>query len=664
MHHAPPTERVHPERHVHHNHHEAMIRDFRRRFIVSALLTIPILILSPLIQSLLGYSLRFPGDSLVLLLLSSIVYAYGGWPFLKGMVEELRKRTPGMMVLIGVAITAAYIYSMLTVLILPGKMFFWELATLIDIMLLGHWVEMRSILSASRALEEMARLLPSTAHLVKSGNEIVEVSIEDLKPGDRVLVKPGEKIPVDGIVVEGRTLVNEAMLTGESKPVEKSSGDEVIAGSINGGGSIIVEVKKTGAETYLAQIIKLVKEAQEAKSKTQNLADKAARLLTIAALAGGLITFMAWYLGFRDVTFSLERAVTVMVITCPHALGLAIPLVVAVSAALAAKHGILIRNRTAFESARELDAIVFDKTGTLTKGEFGVTDVISFEGGEDYVLSLAASLEVRSEHPIAQGILKAARERGVPLRDVAEFKAIPGKGVEGIINGRKIRVVSPGFLKENGITLSDERLDRVIERGETLVFILDDMKSVGAIALGDSIRPESREAIDSLKKMGLRCMMLTGDNRGVAEWVARELGLDKYFAEVLPHEKVEVIKQLQREGLKVAMVGDGVNDAPALVQADVGIAIGAGTDVAIESADIILARNDPRDIPTIIKLAKSTYGKMFQNLIWAAGYNVVAVPLAAGILYWAGVLLSPAMGAVLMSISTVIVAVNAKLLKL
>ena len=647
-----------------HEHHEQMIKDYWRRFIISTILTVPIIFLSPLIQEILGYSVKFPGDILVLFLLSSMVYFYGGWPFLKGLVEELRRRTPGMKVLIGIAISAAYIYSSLTVFLIPGKLFFWELATLIDIMLLGHWVEMRSILSASRALEEMARLLPSTAHIIGPDGQIREVRIEELKPGDKVLVKPGEKIPVDGTVLDGSTSVNEAMLTGESKPVEKRPGDKVIAGSINGEGSIIIKVERTGAETYLAQIIELVREAQETKSRTQDLANKASKWLTIIALTGGTITFLVWLYLVNDPTFSLERAVTVMVITCPHALGLAVPLVIAISASLAAKNGMLIRNRTAFETARMIDAVVFDKTGTLTKGEFGVTKIVAVNGDEGELLSIAASLESHSEHPIAQGIVRAAKEKGIRLMEVDDFRAIPGKGVEGVVNGRNVKIVSPGYLKENGIEFDNDAIREVLERGETVVFILDGEKPLGAISLGDTIRPESREAIRKLKNMGVKCMMLTGDNKSVASWVAKELGLDEFFAEVLPHQKVDVIKSLQSKGLKVAMVGDGVNDAPALVQADVGIAIGAGTDVAIESADIILVRNDPRDVASLIKLARATYRKMLQNLFWATGYNVVAIPLAAGILYGAGILLTPAMAAILMSLSTVIVAINAKFLKM
>lgn len=647
--------------HKAHDHHAHMAEDFKKRFIISSILTIPILLLSPFIQSIFGFRISFAGDFVVLYILSSIVYLYGGYPFLKGLVDELKKKNPGMMTLVAVAISVAYFYSSAVVFGLKGKVFFWELATLIDIMLLGHWIEMKSVLGASRALEEMVKLMPSHTHLIKDG-EIVDVPIHELKPGDRVIVKPGEKIPVDGVVVDGTTTVNEAMLTGESKPMEKKPGDEVIGGSINGEGSIVVEVRKVGKDSYLSQVVELVKQAQESKSRTQDLANRAAFVLTIVALSAGLITLLAW-LNYADLAFAIERAVTVMVIACPHALGLAVPLVVAVSTSIAARSGLLIRDRSAFEKAKDIQAVVFDKTGTLTEGRFGVTDIIAFSDvNEDEVLGIAASLEIRSEHPIAKGIVDSAKERGVDIRDVEEFRAIPGKGVEGVVNGRTFRVVSPGYLKEKGISIEDERIERIASEGKTFVFVMENDAVLGAIALADRIRPESREAIKKLKSMGIKCMMLTGDNRFVASWVARELELDDFFAEVLPHEKAEMIKKVQNQGLTVAMVGDGVNDAPALAQADVGIAIGAGTDVAIETADIILVRNDPRDVVDIITLSKATYRKMFQNLLWATGYNAIAIPLAAGILYSAGVILTPAVGAILMSLSTVIVAINAKFL--
>lgn len=646
----------------HRTHHHAL-EDFRRRFIVSIILTVPILLLSPPVQALLGIEIVFPGSDYLLLALATVIYLYGGWPFLSGIVSELRARMPGMMTLIAVAITVAYVYSSAIVLgIIGGEGFFWELATLIDIMLLGHWVEMRSVLGASQALEELVRVMPSEAHLLRdAGTE--DVPVDRLVPGDRVLVRPGEKVPVDGVVVEGATSVNEAMLTGESKPVEKRPGSEVIGGAINGEGSIVVEVKKTGAETYLAQVIDLVRKAQESRSRTQDLADRAAFLLVVIALSVGAVTFAAWLALGEGTGFAVERAATVMVITCPHALGLAVPLVVAVSTALAAQSGFLIRDRSAFERAKDLQAVVFDKTGTLTEGRSGVTDILTFGGRtEDDVISTAASVEAHSEHPIARGVVRNAEERGLSVLPIEGFRAIPGVGVEGEVGGRAVRVVGPGYLAERGMTAGDERVEALQRQGKTVVFLLEDDRLTGALALADIIRPESKEAIARLKGMGIRCMMLSGDNRDVVSWVAGELGLDEYFAGVLPHEKAEKIREVQQR-YRVAMVGDGINDAPALVQADVGIAIGAGTDVAVESADIVLVKSDPRDAAAVIGLAKKTYRKMVENLLWATGYNAVAIPLAAGVLFGAGIVLTPAAGAVLMSASTVIVAINARLLR-
>nr|WP_282570285.1 copper-translocating P-type ATPase [Methanoculleus sp. 7T] len=644
-------------------HHHAL-EDFRRRFVISTILTIPILLLSAPVQSLLGITITFPGSDYLLLGLATAVYLYGGWPFLAGIVSELRARMPGMMTLIAVAITVAYVYSSAVVLgIVGGEGFFWELATLIDIMLLGHWVEMRSVLGASRALEELVRVMPSEAHLVRDGGT-EDVPVDRLAPGDRVLVRPGEKVPVDGVVIEGATSVDEAMLTGESKPVEKRPGDEVIGGAINGEGSVVVEVRKTGAETYLAQVIDLVRKAQESRSRTQDLANRAAFLLVVIALSVGAVTFAVWLILGEGAGFAVERAATVMVIACPHALGLAVPLVVAVSTALAAQSGFLIRDRTAFERAKDLQAVIFDKTGTLTQGRFGVTDILTFGGAaEEDVVRTAASVEAHSEHPIARGVVRTAEERGLSLLPLENFRAIPGKGVEAAADGRVVRVVSPGYLAEQGIASGDARVGALQRQGKTVVFLLEDGRLTGALALADIIRPESEEAIRRLKGMGIRCMMLTGDNPDVAAWVAGELGLDEFFAGVLPHEKAEKVQEVQRR-YRVAMVGDGINDAPALVQADVGIAIGAGTDVAVESADIVLVRNDPRDAAAVIDLSKKTYRKMFENLLWATGYNAVAIPLAAGVLFGAGIVLTPAAGAVLMSASTVIVAVNARLLRI
>jgi Cu2+-exporting ATPase len=653
----------------HGNHHTHMLEDFRRRFIVSIILTVPVLLLSPTIQNFFKFELRVPGADLITFLLSSVVYFYGGYPFLKGIKDELAEKSPGMMTLIAIAISVAYFYSSAVVFGLHGEVFFWELVTLIDVMLLGHWLEMRSVMGASRALEELIKIMPSVAHLKQNG-EFIDVSVDQLKIGDEVLVKPGEKVPVDGAVVDGTSSVNESMLTGESKPVTKKPGNDVIGGSINGEAAFVVKVEKIGKDTYLNQVVELVRTAQESKSKTQDLANRAAMYLTIIALTVGTLTFTLWLLFGQQLVFALERAVTVIVITCPHALGLAIPLVVAVSTSIAAKSGLLIRDRQAFEKARNLQAIIFDKTGTLTEGRFGVTDIISLSGEESgtedankRILSLAASLETSSEHPIARGILESAEERGLKPQSVEEFSSIPGKGIEGIMEGKKFLVVSPGYLEENGIALKNERIEKIKEQGKTVVFLIEGEKVLGALALADIVRKESREAISKLKDMGIKCLMLTGDNRYVAAWVSRELELDDYFAEVLPHEKAEKVKEVQKQYI-TGMVGDGVNDAPALAQADVGIAIGAGTDVAIETADIVLVKNDPRDVLDIIRLSKKTYSKMYQNLLWATGYNVFAIPLAAGVLYGYGILLSPAVGAVLMSLSTIIVAINAKTLKM
>ncbi|MGZ4904305.1 MAG: copper-translocating P-type ATPase [Halobacteriota archaeon] len=642
------------------------VADFRRRFWISLVVTIPILILSPSIQEFagVGQALRFPGDQYVLFVLASFVYFYGGYPFLKGIVNELRARLPGMMTLIAVAITTAYLYSTAITFGLSGGVLFWELSTLIDIMLLGHWIEMRSVMGASQALEELAKLMPSDAHKLLPDGSVRDIPLDSLVVGDRVLVRPGEKVPADGEVIDGETSVNESMLTGESKPVTKKPGTPVIGGAINGEGAITVEVKKTGKDSFLSQVIDLVKEAQQSKSRTQDLADRAALALVIIALAAGGVTFLVWQLLIAtSVDFGLERAVTVMVIACPHALGLAIPLVVAISTSLGAQNGLLVRNRAAFEQARNIQAIIFDKTGTLTEGRFGVTDVIPLTGGvnEQILLDYAAALEGRSEHPIARGIATSTSPSAL---HVESFRALPGRGVEGIVNGKKVQVVSPGYLKENALALTDERIERISAQGKTVVFVVIDGAVVGGIALADIVRPESKQAITKLKEMGIRSIMVTGDNRQVAQWVAGELGIDEYFAEVLPQDKVVKVKDVQSRGLVVAMVGDGVNDAPALAQADVGIAIGAGTDVAVETGDIILVRSTPLDAVAIVGLARSTFRKMVQNLGWATGYNAFAIPLAAGILYPVGIILTPAAGAVLMSASTVIVAINSRFLKL
>ncbi|MGE5796302.1 MAG: copper-translocating P-type ATPase [Ignavibacteria bacterium] len=654
------------EKHKGHSEHEGhSITDFKKRFWISLVVTIPILFLSHMLREFfgLGEALQFEGDIYILFILSSFVFFYGGFPFLKGIINELKYGKPGMMTLIALAITVAYVYSSAVVFGLEGDIFFWELATLIDIMLLGHWVEMRSIMGASRALEELVKLMPEEAHLIKDNGETIDISLEELKHQDKILIKPGEKIPADGRIIKGQTSVNESMLTGESTPVSKAEGDTVIGGAINGEGSIRIAVEKIGDEGFLSQVIKMVEEAQESKSKTQDLANRAAFWLTMLAIFGGVATMLVWLLAVGEsFNFALTRTVTVMIITCPHALGLAIPLVVAVSTTLSAKKGLLIRNRTAFENARDINAIVFDKTGTLTKGEFGVTDVIIFRDSlsKEEVIKYAASVEAESEHPIAKAIEHSSREKF----EVVNFNAIPGKGAEGSVNGKNIKVVSPGYLKDKKIEINNlQKINDLSAEGKTVVFLLINDEIIAAIALADIVREESKEAVRQLKEMGIKSIMLTGDNKNAAKWIADQVGIDEYFAEVLPDKKAEKIKEVQARGLKVAMTGDGVNDAPALAQANVGIAVGAGTDVAIETADIILVRSNPNDVVSLIKFARATYRKMVQNLLWATGYNIVAIPLAAGVLYSADIILSPALGAVLMSASTIVVAINAKLLK-
>jgi P-type Cu2+ transporter len=637
-----------------------MIDDFKRRFWVSLALTVPVLLLSPMIQDIFGFSLTFPGAPYVLFALSSVIFFYGGWPFLTGLRDELRTGKPGMMTLIGLAIGVAYFYSTATVFGLWGMDFFWELATLIVIMLLGHWLEMKSVSGASRALELLVEMMPAEAHLIRD-ESTVEVKLADLKRGDLILVKPGEKIPADGRIEQGESYLNESMLTGESQPVQKKTGDPVIGGSINGNGSLRVKVENTGAESYLSKVIGLVQEAQQSKSQTQNLADKAAFWLTIVALLFGFGTLFIWLAQGREFSFALERMVTVMVISCPHALGLAIPLVVAISTAMAARKGLLIRNRTAFENARRITTLVFDKTGTLTTGTFGVTRYESLDAQVDAnrVLALAGALESQSEHPIATGITRKAKEQTLTLPSIQNFQAITGKGISARVEGKEIKVVSPGYLREKGITLPQSVQN---QSDETVVYVLEGEKLLGFVALADQIRSESAEAIRTLKEHGIRTMMLTGDNATVAESVSKKLGLDGFFAEVLPHQKLEKIRELQAKGEFVAMTGDGVNDAPALAQADVGIAVGSGTDVAAETADIILVNSNPQDIASLILFGRATYRKMIQNLVWATAYNAITLPLATGFI--GGIMISPAIGAVFMSLSTIIVAINAQTLKL
>ena len=654
----------HEHRGGHQAHHEHMVQDFKHRFVVSLLVTLPVLILSPMLQSIFGFGrlVAFPGDMLILFGLSSVIFFYGGWPFLKGLVDELGKRQPGMMTLIALAIAVAYIYSSLVAFGLPGRVFFWELASLIDVMLLGHWIEMRSVMSASGALEKLVKLMPGDAHRLREDGTTEDVAVSELTVGDRVLVRPGEKIPVDGRVQDGVSSVNEAMLTGESSLVEKKQDDEVIGGAVNGDGSLTVEVTKTGDESFLSQVVSMVQKAQESKSRSQDLANTAAMVLTFIAIGAGALTLAVWFgIVGREFVFSLERTVTVMVITCPHALGLAVPLVVAVSTTLAANNGFLIRNRTQFEKARKIKAVLFDKTGTLTKGEFGVDEVIVFQDdwSEQQILQTAASVENNSEHPIARGIVEAADSSSA----VSDFEAIPGKGAQGRVQDQLVQVVSQAYLDEQSIDYQEEPVARQTSQGKTLVFVIVDGLAAGAVALADIVREESRKAVSSLKQMGVKVMMITGDNERVAEWVAKELELDDWFAGVLPDKKTDRVKEVQAQGLTVAMVGDGVNDAPALAQADVGIAIGAGTDVAMETADIVLVRSNPEDVVSLLTLSQATYRKMVQNLFWATGYNAVAIPLAAGVLAFAGIILNPAIGALIMSVSTIIVAINAKLLK-
>lgn len=650
-----------PMGHAEHDPHRMMIEDFKRRFWVSMVLTVPILLLSPMIQMWMGFELRFPGDWMLLFAISTVVFIYGGSPFLKGAIGEFRTLSFGMMTLIALAITVAYVFSSAVVFGFPGEDFFWELATLIDIMLLGHWMEMKSVLGASKALQLLVSMMPAEAHRVVDG--IVEdISLEDLQKGDIILVRPGEKVPADGVVTDGESYLNESMLTGESKPVKKEKFSEVIGGSVNGNGSIHVKVEHTGKDSYLSKVIKLVEEAQKTKSKTQHLADRAAKILTVVAVVVGVGTLVVWLLLGASFNFAVERMVTVMVISCPHALGLAVPLVVAISTAISAQHGLLIRNRTAFENARLITAMIFDKTGTLTKGEFGVTRIETLDPAVDKetLLRTAAALELNSEHPIAVGIIRKAKEQKLDIPNAEGFQALTGKGIEATVDGRDVKVVSPGFLRDASIEIPENAYS---DAAETVVFVLLDDRLAGFIALADEVREESAGAIRAFKDLGVKVLMATGDNEKVAKAVSDKMGLDGYYAEVLPHQKVDLVKELQTKGEFVSMTGDGVNDAPALAQADIGIAVGSGTDIAAETADIILVNSNPKDILNLINFGRATYNKMIQNLLWATGYNVVAIPLAAGVLYQWGFVLNPAIGAVFMSLSTIIVALNAQLLK-
>lgn len=648
--------------HMHDKHAGHHTEDFLKRFWICMVLTIPLLLLSHMIQQWLGFTITFSGDKYVLLGLGCVIYFYGGMPFLKGMVREIRDKAIGMMTLVALAISVAFIYSVAVAFGLKGMDFFWELATLIDIMLLGHWLEMRSQMAASRALESLVALLPAKVH-VRRGNEVIDIDLKELKNDDIAVIKPGEKIPADGLVIDGNSYVNESMLTGESAPVQKKKDDQVIGGSINGDGSIQVKITGTGNDSYLNKVITMVQSAQSAKSGTQNLADKVAKWLTIISITIGLGTFVYWFSVEGSLEFALERMVTVMVTACPHALGVAIPLVVAISTTASATHGLLIRNRTAFENARKLTTIIFDKTGTLTKGSHEVQKIISLGGDftADDILNYAAAVQQNSEHHIAHGLLRKQKEKGTQLWNVSDFAYMQGVGVSGIVNGKRVLSVGPNYFIQNKIP-PPEIPAEVNQAIETVSFLLIENKPSGIITLADSIRDTSAEAIRTLKEMNISSFLLTGDNEKIAEGVAKQLGMDGYMANVLPHEKQNKLKEFQDKGEVVAMTGDGVNDAPALAQADVGIAVGSGTDVAAETADIILVNSDPLDVAQMIAFGKATYRKMVQNLGWAVGYNVIAIPLAAGVAYPYFVL-SPAMGAVLMSLSTVVVAFNAQLLK-
>ena len=651
--------------HVDHSGHEEM---FRRRFWVSLVLTIPVLLYSPIIQEWLGFSMpQFTGSDWIAPIFAVAIFLYGGLPFLQMAEPEIQNRQPGMMLLISLAITVAFLYSLFAVVTGSSMGFFWEMATLIDIMLLGHWLEMRSVRQASGALNELAKLMPDTAERLHPDGTTETVQVGDLQKGDLILVRPGASIPADGEVVDGKSEVSEAVITGESKPVTKTSGDQVIAGTINGDGSLRVRVAALGEETALAGIMRLVEEAQNSKSNTQILADKAAGWLFYIALAVALLTAVAWVLAVGFNLDVLERVVTVLVIACPHALGLAIPLVVAISTSLGARNGVLVRQRLALEEAREINTVVFDKTGTLTEGRFGVVGMTTAEGwSEAQTLALAAALEGDSEHPIARGIRAETETKQVKPVEISEFEVLKGRGVRASYEGKQVYIGGPSLLEMLNVKPEEaiaQFAEHANENAQSVIYLVVDGQIVAAYALADVVRPESKAAVARLHELGIEVAMLTGDSQAVAQAVAKELGIDAVFAQVLPEHKDQKITELQKQGKKVAMVGDGVNDAPALTRADIGIAIGSGTDVAIESAGIILVKSNPLDVVKVFELSRATYRKMIQNLIWATGYNVIALPLAAGVLAPIGILLSPAAGAVLMSVSTIVVALNAQLLR-
>ena len=666
-HHAP-EHAHHPPAGDHDRHAGHSVAMFRDRFWVSLLLTLPTLVWGHMLQRALGYSApTFPGSHWIPAVFGTAVFVYGAVPFLRGGVAELKHRLPGMMTLISLAILVAFLFSTAVAIGFPGMPLWEELATLITIMLLGHWIEMRSITQAQGALRELAKLLPNTA--VRIVNDAThEVPVSELRPGDTVLVRPGASVPADGVVRRGTGTVNESMITGESRPVEKRARDEVIGGTVNGAGALYVEVTRIGDQTALASIMRLVQQAQTSRSRAQALADRAAYILTLVAIGAGAVTLALW-LGLRgnDPAFAVERLVTVLVIACPHALGLAIPLVIAISTTLGAKSGLLVRDRRGLEQARNVTTVVFDKTGTLTLGQQRVVDVATeSEIAPHEGLQLAAAVERESEHPVARALVASAADRGLTVPDSTDFGSLPGRGVRAMVAGRQLAVGGPHLLNELGVTPGGglrAAAERAAARGEAAIYLIEGERALAVFAVADAVRPESAEAVRRLHRENVDVVMLTGDARPVAESVAKELAIDTVFAQVLPEQKVETIKQLQTEGKRVAMVGDGVNDAAALLTADVGIAIGAGTDVAVEAGDIVLVRNDPRDVPRIIALSRASYRKMIQNLWWAAGYNIFAIQLAAGVLSPWGWVLSPAVGAVLMSMSTVIVAINAQLLR-
>lgn len=645
-------------------HHGMMAADFRKRFFVCLVLMAPILFLSPMIQMLLNIDFRFAGDSYLLFGLSTVLFFYGGKPFMSGARDEFRKRSPAMMMLITLAITTAYAYSVLTVFYLKGNDFFWELATLMVIMLLGHWIEMKSVLGASNALDELIKLMPETAHLILGNGEIADVPAKSLKVGDPVLIKPGEKVPIDGTVFEGSSSVDESMITGESVPVDKAMEDIIIGGSINGDGILKFRVNRVGADTFLSQVIKIVREAEASRSNTQRLAEIAAKWLFYIAVTAGAITFLFWIVLWKDLNFAIERAVTVIVISCPHALGLATPLVTAVSANIGAQRGLLIRDRAAFENARKINTMVFDKTGTLTEGRFGITDIDAVTVTKDELLTLAYSIEIHSEHPIAKGIMDEGRKQALERIEVSDYRNITGQGLEAKVGGRAIKIVGPAYMRSQSITFNEAVYEKLAQEGKTVIFIIENSLLLGSIALADMIRESAKGAVDDLSAMGVESILLTGDNARAASLVGAKLGIHEVVAEVLPQDKALKIEALQKAGKIVGMTGDGVNDAPSLARADLGIAIGAGTDIAIETADVILVRSDPSDVVIILKLSKATYRKMLQNLAWATGYNILAIPLAAGVLYNQGMIISPAIGALFMSLSTIIVSINANRLKI